>query len=67
MSEDYRPSNRPVWLAIILIVAVLVASGTAMLFHLAHADVSSTLTAAGAAFMATVTLCMAAWSFLTPH
>ena len=45
MSEDHSSPNRPVWLAIILIVAVLIASGTAVLFRLAHAEVTSTLTA----------------------
>jgi hypothetical protein len=67
MSEDHSSPNRPVWLAIILIVAVLIASGTAVLFRLAHAEVTSTLTAAGAAFVATVTLCVSAWNFLTPR
>ena len=67
MSEDPRASNRPVWLAIIIIVAILVASGTAVIYRLAHADVTSTVTAAGAAFVATVTLCVTAWNFLVPH
>lgn len=67
MSEDYSSSNRPVWLAIIFIIAVLVASGTAVLFRLADADATSTLTATGAAFVATVTVCVTAWNFLTPR
>lgn len=67
MSQNYHLPNRPIWLAIILIVAVLVASGTAVLFHLAHADATSTLTAAGAGFVTTVTMCMTAWNFLNPR
>lgn len=67
MSKDHRSSDRPVWLAIMIIVAVLVASGTALLFHLARADATKTLTAAGAAFAAALTLCLSAWNFLTPH
>jgi hypothetical protein len=48
------------------IVAVLIASGTAELFHLAHATTTSTLTAAGAAFMAAMTLFVTIWNFLLP-
>lgn len=65
MSEHRSSSNRPVWLAIILIVAVLVAAGTAVLFRIADADMTSTLAGVGTAFVATVTLSMAAWNFLT--
>jgi len=64
MSQLRSASNRPVWLAIILIVAVLVAAGTALSFHIASADAAQTLTGAGAAFVATVTLSMAVWNFL---
>jgi chitinase len=65
MSEDHHSPNRPIWLAITLIVAVLIASGTAGLFHLARADATTALTAAGAAFVATVTRCIATWNFVT--
>lgn len=64
MSQNYISSNRPIWLAIITIVAVLVAGGAALLFHLAGADAANTLAAAGAAFAATVTLAMTAWNFI---
>jgi hypothetical protein len=66
MSEDHQQSSRPVWLAIILIVATIVASGTAVLFHLFGAAQIPTFAAAGAAFAGTVTLCIAIWNFLDP-
>jgi hypothetical protein len=66
MSESTPSQNRPVWLAIIMITAVLVAAGTAVLFRAAKSDASSTLTAAGTAFAATVTLCLSVWKFLVP-
>lgn len=65
MSEPPVPSNRPLWLAIIVIGAVLVAGGCAIVFWSAKADQVTTLSAAGAAFVATVTLSLAAWKFLS--
>jgi heme A synthase len=65
MSEHYSSSNRPLWLAIILIVAVLVAAGTGVLFHMTGADAISTLAGAAAAFVTTVTLSLAVSRFLT--
>jgi hypothetical protein len=38
-----------------------------VLYRLGRADVTSTVTAAGAAFIATVTLCVTAWNFLKPR
>jgi hypothetical protein len=67
VSPNNYPSNRPVWLAIMLIFAVLVAAGTALLFHQAQDDTASTLTATGSAFVATVTLCIGAANFLRPR
>lgn len=64
MPENRTSSDRPVWLAIIFIVAVLVAAGTAFLLHIARANPADTLTGAGMAFVATVTLCMAISRFL---
>ena len=64
MSESRTSSNRPVWLAIIFIVAVLAAAGTAFLLHMARANPADTLTGAGAALVATVTLGMAVSGFL---
>ncbi len=64
MSESSSPSNRPVWLAIIIIVGVLVAGGCALAFRLANADPVTILSYAGGAFVATVSLCLAVWKFL---
>jgi hypothetical protein len=66
MSEGYRPPDKAVWLAIMVIVAIIVASGTATVFHVAHASTTSTLTAAGAAFVATMTMLVTIWNFLMP-
>jgi hypothetical protein len=65
MSREPTPSNRPVWLAIIFIMAVLVAAGAGFLLHLTKASPASTLTGAGAAFVATMTLGLAASHFVT--
>ena len=65
MSKDRSSLNRPVWLAIILIVAVLIASGTAFLFRAVGATPSEMITGSGAAFLAAVTLGMAMSTFLT--
>ena len=64
MPENRTSSNRPIWLAIIFIVAVLVAAGTAFLLHVAGASPADTLIGAGSAFVATVTLGMAISGFL---
>jgi flagellar basal body-associated protein FliL len=64
MSRDEAPSNRSVWLAIIVIMAVLAAAGAGFVLHLAKASPSSTLTGAGGAFVAAMTLGMAASRFL---
>ena len=56
MSQEKVPSNRPLWLATILIVAVLVAAGAGFALHLAEASPVATLTGAGAAFVAAMTL-----------
>ncbi len=64
MPRDQLPSNRPVWLAITFIIAVLVAAGTGFVLHLAKASPVVTLTASGTAFVATMTLGMAVLGFL---
>ena len=64
MSRDQAPSNRSVWLAIIVMMAVLVAAGAGFALHLAKASPSSTVTGAGAAFVAAMTLGIAASRFL---
>jgi hypothetical protein len=65
MSGNQIPSNRPVWLAIIFIMAVLVAAGAGFLLHLARASPAGSLTAAGTAFVAAMTLGMAVSRFLS--
>ena len=65
MSPEQVPSNRPVWLAIIVIAAVLVAAGAGFALHLAKACPAATLTGAGAAFVATMTLGMGVSRFLS--
>ncbi len=65
MSGNQIPSNRPLWLAIIFIMAVLAAAGAGFLLHLAKASPADTLTASGAAFVSTMTLGMAASRFLS--
>jgi hypothetical protein len=65
MSEDSRSLTRPIWLAIIMITAAMVAAGVGVVLHLAGATTPNALGAAGAAFVATATLCMTVWTFLT--
>jgi predicted membrane-bound spermidine synthase len=60
-----EPSNRPVWLAIIFIMAVLVAAGAGFVLHLARATAADTLTGSGGAFVAAMTLGMAASRYLS--
>jgi hypothetical protein len=57
--------NRPVWLAIIILTAVIVAAGSGFLLHLAKATPAAALVGSGAAFAATMTLGMAASRFLS--
>ena len=65
MSAHPQPSSSgPVWVAIILIVAVLTGAGAAVLFHMVGAGPPATVTAAGAAFVSTATLGLAIASFL---
>jgi hypothetical protein len=59
------PSNRPVWLAIIVLAAVIVAAASGFVLHLAHADPATALAGSGAAFAAAMTIGMAASRFLT--
>lgn len=64
MRQEANVSNRPLWMAITLIAAVLVAAAAAVLLHLAGASPASVVAAAGAAFATTMTLCLRAWKFL---
>jgi hypothetical protein len=65
MSGNQIPSNRPVWLAIIFILAVLAAAGAGFLLHIAKANAANSLTASGTAFVVTMTLGMVASRFLS--
>jgi hypothetical protein len=65
MSREQIPSDRPVWLAIIFIVAVLIAAGAGFALHLTKASPTATLTGASTAFVAAMTLGMAASRFLS--
>lgn len=65
MPGNQAPSNRPIWLAIITISAVLVSAGVGFLLHLAKADPVTTLEATGGAFVATMTLGLAVSRFLS--
>jgi hypothetical protein len=59
------PSNRPVWLAIIVLAAVIIAAGSGFVLHLAKGTPADALVGSGAAFAATMTLGMAASRFLS--
>jgi len=62
--QEGNASNRPLWMAVMLITAVLVAAAAAVLLHLAGASPASVVTAMGVAFATTMTLCLSAWKFL---
>ena len=65
MPGNRSPSDRPVWLAIIFIMAVLIGAGSAFLLFIAKANLTDILASAGAAFVATMTLGMAICVFLS--
>jgi hypothetical protein len=65
MPGNQTSSNRPIWLAIIVITALIVAAAAGFALHLAKATPAVTLAGSGAAFTATMTLSMAASRFLT--
>ena len=44
MQQDANVSDRSLWIALIMIVAVLVAAGTAVVLHLAGASPASVVT-----------------------
>lgn len=66
MRQEANVSNRPLWMAVMLITAVLVTAATAVLLYQAGASRANVLTAAGVAFPTTMTLCLSAWKFLHP-
>ena len=65
MPGNQIPSNRPIWLAIIVLAAVIIAAASGFVLHLAHAGPAAALVGAGAAFAAAMTIGMAASRFLT--
>jgi hypothetical protein len=64
MNAKQVPSDRPIWLAIIVLAAVIVAAAAGFAFVLAHAAPVIALAGAGAAFTSAVTLGMSALRFL---
>ena len=65
MPGNQIPSNRPVWLAIIVLAAVIIAAVSGIALYLAHAVPAAVLVGSGAAFTAAMTIGMAASRFLT--
>ena len=65
MSGNQIPSNRPIWLAIVVLAAVIIAAASGFVLHLAHAAPAAALAGSGAAFTASMTVGMAASRFLT--
>lgn len=65
MPGNQIPSNRPVWLAIIVLAALIIAAASGFVLHLARATPAAALVGSGAAFAATMTLGMAASRFLS--
>jgi hypothetical protein len=64
-NQSQIPSNRPVWLAIIVLAAIMIAAGSGFVLHAAHATDAGALTGAGTVFAAAVTAGMGAWQFLS--
>ena len=60
MPGNQIPPNRPVWLAIITLAAVIIAVGSSTALHLARDGPAGALVGSGAAFVATMTVGMAA-------
>jgi len=65
MSGNHIPPNRPVWLAIIVLAAVIIAGGSGLALHLARDTPAGALVGSGAAFVATMTVGMAASRYLS--
>ena len=65
MPGNQTPSNRPVWLAIIRLMAVIAAAGSGFLLLLAKATPAGALAGSGATFAAIMTIGMAAGRFLS--
>lgn len=65
MPGNQMSSNRPIWLAIIVLAAVIIAAASGFALYLAHAAPAAALAGSGAAFIAAMTIGMAASQFLT--
>jgi hypothetical protein len=65
MHGNQIPSNRPIWLAIVVLAAVIIAAASGFALRLAHATPAAALAGSGAAFAAAMTIGMAASRFLT--
>ncbi|MFF4210695.1 hypothetical protein ACFYZE_15335 [Streptomyces sp. NPDC001796] len=60
-----NPSQRGIWLAIILLASLGVAAVAGALFHMAGAALPAVMGAGGAAFMGVASLGLAAHRFMT--
>jgi hypothetical protein len=65
MPGNQIPSNRPVWLAIIVLAAVIIAAGSGVALYLARDTPADVLVGSGAAFVAAMTVGMAASRYLS--
>jgi uncharacterized membrane protein len=65
MPGNQIPPNRPVWLAIIVLTAVIIAAGSGFALYLAKDTPAAALAGSGAAFAVTITIGMAASRFLS--
>ncbi len=65
MPGNQIPSNQPIWLAIIVLAAVIIAAASGFALHLAHAAPAAAIAGSGTAFAAAMTIGMAASRFLT--
>ena len=65
MPGNQIPSNRPVWLAIIVLAAVIIAAGSGVVLYLARDTPADALVGSGAAFVAAMTVGMAASRYLS--
>ena len=59
-----NPSQRGIWLAIILLASVCVAAAAGVVFHMAGAAALGVMGASGAAFMGAASLGLAAHRFM---
>ena len=65
MPGNQIPPNRPLWLAIIVLAAVIIAVGSGVALYLARDTPADALVGSGAAFVAAMTVGMAASRYLS--